>query len=180
MITITIPSQDFFNEETGEFGHIDEKKISLEHSLLSIRKWEGKWHKPFLSSADKTPEELIDYLRCMTLTQNVDPKIYYLIPQDEFERVVNYINDPMSATTIRKDPTGPKSRSIITAELLYYDMIALQIPFECEKWHLNQLLMLIDVCSEKNKPHKKMNKKDLMSRNRNLNAARKRKLGTHG
>lgn len=116
----------------------------------------------------------------MTLTQNVKPEIYNCIDIEQFKLISDYIEDPMSATTIREDPTGPKSRKIVTAEVLYYDMIALNIPFECDKWHLNRLLKLIQVCSEHNKPKKKMNKRDLYNRNHALNASRKKRLGSHG
>lgn len=181
MITIKIPEREFFNQDRNEFVYIKEQKITMEHSLRSVAKWESKWHRPFLSKTDKkTDEELIDYLRCMTLTKNVDPNAYYAIPQDEMNRISSYMEDPMTATTIKEDSRAKSNRSIVTAEILYYDMTALNIPFECDKWHLNRLLILIEVCSEKNKPKKKIPKRDLMNRNRSLNAARRKKLGSSG
>lgn len=180
MLSITIPEMELFDSSKNEFIYVKGQVLSLEHSLRSVAKWESKWHKPFLTRDKKTPEEFLDYIRCMTLTQNVKPEIYNCIDIEQFKLISDYIEDPMSATTIREDPTGPKSRKIVTAEVLYYDMIALNIPFECDKWHLNRLLKLIQVCSEHNKPKKKMNKRDLYNRNRALNASRKKRLGSHG
>jgi hypothetical protein len=181
MLTITIPSVEYFDEEKEEFGEIKEQKITLEHSLKSISKWESKWHKPFLSNDAKTAEEALDYIKCMTLTQNVKDEVYNLIPESEIERITEYIEDPMTATTVRHDPSERKhGKQIVTSEVIYYDMVALNIPFECERWHLNRLLMLIEVCAEKNKPPKKMSKRDIMNRNKSLNAARRKKLHSNG
>ena len=139
-----------------------------------------KWNKPFLGSDNKTMEECIDYIRRMTLEENVDPLVHFNITTGLFERVNQYIEAPMTATTI-KDSSGRRSnRDVITNELIYYWMTALGIPFECEKWHLNRLLMLIRVCNVKNSPQKKMSKRDIYSQNHALNAARKKQLGTHG
>lgn len=151
----------------------------MEHSLLSISKWEEKWKKPFLSKEDKTEEESIDYLRCMTITQNVDPRVYYAIDKKLFQEISDYIEDKHTATTF-SNSTDPPSREIMTAEVIYYAMFANGISKECEKWHLNKLLTLIRVFSEKNKPPKKMSKSQIMSRNRKLNAARRKKLHTRG
>lgn len=180
MLTVTIPSTELFDERTQEFIYVKEQNLVLEHSLKSLAKWESKWHKPFISRDDRTPEELLDYIKCMTLTQNVKNEIYDCLTVDNINQIVAYMEDPMTATTIREDPTAPKSRRVVTAEIIYYDMIALNIPFECEKWHLNRLLKLIQVCSEMNKPKKKMGRRDLMQRNRSLNNARKKQHGTRG
>lgn len=180
MLTIVIPESEFFNSETNEFVQIKGQKLQLEHSLKSISKWESKWHKPFLSKEQKTKEETLDYIRCMTLNDNVDPIVFHAIPESEKVRIADYIQDPMTATTIRSDNNAPKNRNIITSEILYYDMVALNIPFECENWHLNRLIMLIEVCNEKNKPKKKIPKSDLARRNRSLNAARRKRIGTTG
>ena len=177
---ITIPDSEAFDDRTNQFIQVKGRKIQLEHSLKSIALWESKWHKPYISKDPKTNEELVDYIRCMTLTKDIDPLLYYFIPEQEMKKIADYIEDPMTATTFREDKkTGPKNK-IVTNEIIYYDMIALNIPWECEKWHLNRLLTLIRVCSEKNKPDKKMSKHDIMSRNRALNAARRKKLGTKG
>ncbi len=181
MISIKIPAGEYYNPKTNEFVKYKEHTLRLEHSLRSMAKWESKWHKPFLSKDNKTNEEIIDYLRCMTLnTADVDDCVYYCIPGSEMEKLTQYMEDPMTATTITRIGNQPKSRAIVTAEILYYDMIALNIPFECEKWHINRLLMLIEVCNEKNKPSKKIPRNELISRNKLLNAARRKRLGTKG
>lgn len=181
MLTITIPETEMFDSSKNEFVYVKEQTLTLEHSLRSLAKWESKWHKPYISRDERTNEELLDYIRCMTITQNVKPEVYNCIPVSEIEKIVAYIQDPMTATTIKEDPNAPKNRQIITAEILYYDMVALNIPFECEKWHLNRLIMLIQVCNEMNKTDKKkIGGKELAARNRALNAARKKRLKTHG
>ena len=182
MLEITIPGGEKFNEETMEFIETKDTTIQLEHSLLSLSKWESKWHKPFISrkKGDKTAEELIDYIRCMTLTKNVDPMIYYNISPEIIEQIQDYINDPMSATTIT-DRSGKQNREIMTAEVIYYYMVALNIPFECQKWHLNKLMTLISVCSIKNQPNnKKMSRSEILARNRELNEMRRKKWNTKG
>ena len=174
MLKLTIPCVEIYDPEENLFINTKEQTIAVEHSLVSISKWESKWKKPFLSKAPKTIEELRDYVRCMTLTQNVDPDLYKFLPESVLDAVLKYIDDPMTATWFTEDKSKPKSREVITSEIIYYWMIAQGIPFECQKWHLNRLLTLIRVCSEKNAPTKKMGKKDLMSRNRALNAARRK------
>ena len=149
MLEITIKSCELFDEEKEEFITIPEQTIKLEHSLVSLSKWESKWCKPFLSKEDKSYEETIDYIKCMTLTQNVNPIIYGLIDRDSMKQITKYIEAPMTATTFYDDKNSKHSREIVTAELIYYWMISLQIPFECQKWHLNRLLTLIKVCSIK-------------------------------
>lgn len=180
MYKLTIPKGEWFDERKQEF--IENKNdihLALEHSLVSISKWESKWKKSFLSTEKKTKEERIDYIRCMTLTQNVDPQVYYLISPIEMSKIDAYINDPMTATTFSDD--GRKGgREIITSEIIYYWMTTYNIPFECQKWHLGRLMTLIRVCAIKNAPEKKMSAKDIMTRNRALNQARRAKLHTKG
>ena len=180
MLTITVPATEEYDDVREEFIETDEQTLTLEHSLVSISKWESKWHKPFLSKEDKTMEETIDYVRCMTLTKNVDPNVYYALTPENIETIQKYIEDPMTATWFSDKHRGPKNREIITSELIYYWMTALQIPFECQKWHLNRLMTLIQVCSIKNQPSKKMSKKEAMSQQRALNAARRAKSGSAG
>lgn len=180
MLQIIIPSIEMWDEVEEKFVYTKEQKLSLEHSLVSLSKWESKWCKPFLSKEAKTVEETIDYIRCMTITQNVNPEIYRYITNDNIKEVNKYIEAPMTATTINEPKGNSVNREQITAELIYYWMIALNIPFECQKWHLNKLLTLIRVCNIKNRPPKKMSKSQLMSRNTALNAARKRQLNTKG
>ena len=169
MLQISIPAQEYFDERTEEFINVRAHTIQLEYSLISISKWEAKWCKPFLGKDEKTEEETLDYIRCMTITQNVDPMAYNAIPLEELERVKEYIHAPMTATWFNDRNKMPPSRRVITGELIYYWMIANSIPFECEKWHFNRLLTLIRICGEKNQPPKKMSKQD----RRNLMAQRR-------
>ena len=180
MLQITIPAIEQWDESTQEFVYSKAYTLQLEHSLISLSKWESKWHKPFLSKTEKTTEETIDYIRCMTLTQNVKPEVYSNLSVENILQVNEYIENPMTATTFIEDRDGKKSREIVTAELIYYWMISLNIPVEFEKWHLNRLLTLIRVCNIKNQPPKKSSRREIMSRNAALNAARKRQLNTNG
>ena len=180
MLEITIKSCELFDSEKEKFITIPEQTIKLEHSLVSLSKWESKWCKPFLSKEDKSYEETIDYIKCMTLTQNVNSIVYENLTSENIRQINEYIDAPMTATTFYDDKNSKHSREIVTAELIYYWMISLQIPFECQKWHLNRLLTLIKVCSIKNEPPKKMSTRDVMSRNAALNAARRKRLNTKG
>ena len=180
MLRITIPASEQWDEEKQEFVHTKERTLQLEHSLVSLAKWESKWCKAFLSSREKTYEETIDYIRCMTLTQNVDPDIYNHLTIANIEQVDKYIAAPMTATYISDDRNAKSSREVVTAELIYYWMIALNIPPEYQKWHLNRLLTLIKVCNVKSQPPKKRSKKEIMSRNAALNASRRQRLNTRG
>lgn len=179
MLEIIIPSSEFYDELKEEFITSKEQILHLEHSLVSLSKWESKWHKPFISKDKKTTDETIDYIKCMTLNKNVDINCYYNLSDEHFMIINNYIDDDMTATKITKQK-GTGNRGIITSEIIYYCMIAMNIPFECQKWHLNRLLTLIDVCDIKNNPPKKMGKKELLSRNAQLNAQRKQALNTKG
>lgn len=180
MLQITIPSIELYDESKQMFINLKERTLQLEHSLVSLSKWESKWQKSFLSHQDKTYEESIDYIRCMTITQNVDPIVYNYLPNYVIEQINKYISAPMTATYFREDPSEKKSKEVITAELIYYWMISLNIPFECQKWHLNRLLSLIRVCERKNTPAKKRNKGDIMRQNAALNAARRKQLNSKG
>lgn len=178
MLQITIPAVEVFNSKTDEFVTIKEQKITLEHSLVSISKWESKWKKPFISKKEKTVEEIIDYVRCMCLTQNVDSRVFNNLSEENVKEIRAYIEDPMTATTLPKD--GKQGKEVITSELIYYCMIACNIPIEFQKWHLNRLMTLIRVCEIKNSPQKKMSRKEILARNKALNDARRKKLGTTG
>lgn len=173
MLQIKIPAMEYFDEVENEFLYKKEVDLALEHSLVSISKWESKWNKPFLGKQDKTPEEIFDYIKCMTLTQNVPDEVYNRLTKHNIEEIKNYIDSPMTATTFREDRNGHRNGEIITSELIYYWMVALQIPFECQKWHLNRLLTLIRVCNIKNQPGKKMSPKQTMAQNAALNKARR-------
>lgn len=179
MLTITIPSQELFNDETQEFVSIKGCTLQLEHSLVSLSKWESKWNKPFLSREKKSIAETLDYIRCMTITQNINPEIYNFLTDKNIDDINNYIDAPMTATTF-SDNGSKNNHEIVTSELIYYWMISLNVPMECQKWHLNRLLTLIRVCNVKNTPPKKMSGKEIMSRNAALNAARRKKLNSKG
>ena len=180
MLRIIIPAVEQCDEEKQEFISTKEQTLSLEHSLVSLSKWESKWCKAFLTKQEKTFEETLDYIKFMTLTQNVDPEVYKYLTNGNIDEVNRYIEAPMTATYFSEDKNGKTSREQITAELIYYWMISLNIPFECQKWHLNRLLTLIKVCNIKNTPPKKRSKKEIMSRNAALNAARRKQLNTKG
>ena len=184
MIHITVPEREFFDEETQEFIFMKEQTLELEHSLLSISKWESKWHKSFLSGQDKTDEESLDYIRCMTINKNVNPLSYYALTNDNIRAINEYIDDPMTATVINELPSEEsakgKSRDKITSELIYYWMISFNIPVEFERWHIGRLLTLIRVCEIKNTPPDKTKRKASMSQRRALNEARRKKMGSKG
>ena len=170
---------EFYDEDNNEFIMFNEQVLQLEHSLVSISKWESKRHIPFLDGKDKTLEQIIDYVRCMTITQNVKPEVYNRLTEDNLKAINDYIENPMTATTF-SDINQRPSREIITSEIIYYWMVSFNIPFECQKWHLNKLLTLIKVCNIKNSPPKKMSRQEILSRNRALNEARKKNLNTMG
>lgn len=180
MLKITIPDREFFDEATSQFIYVRGATLHLEHSLVSLSKWESKWCKPFLVKEPHTREETIDYIRCMTLTQNVRPEVYNYLTNENIEEINNYIGSPMTATTIRKDKNGKKSREQVTSELIYYWMIALNIPFECQKWHLNRLLTLVEVCNIKNQPPTKRSKKDIAADYARINAENRRRFKSKG
>jgi hypothetical protein len=180
MLRIEIPiGTEGWDEQKQEFVEPKVQVLTLEHSLVSLSKWESKWCKPFLSKQEKTLEETIDYIKCMTLTHNVDSEIYNYLTKENVKQINDYIEAPMTATTFSKDTSTKNNREIVTAELIYYWMIALNIPFECQKWHINRLLTLIRVCNVKNNPSKK-SKRDTIKDYAALNAARKKKLNTKG
>lgn len=178
MISIKLAKSETYDATNNEFIELPEKTLHLEHSLVSISRWESKWCKPFLSKNNKTHNELIDYIKCMSDEPINDADVLRLTSKD-VERINNYINSPMTATTITERNSRP-SNEIITSELLYYAMINNNIPFECQHWHLNRLIILIRVCNIKQSSPKKMSKRDIYNRNRSLNAARKKQLGTKG
>ena len=179
MLRITIPAIEKWDEEKQEFVYTKSQTLCLEHSLVSISKWEAKWHKSFLSTTNKSTEEVIDYVKCMTITQNVPDEVYANLTNANVSEVSDYIQEPMTATTFAQDNSKP-NRDIITAELIYYWMISFNIPMECQKWHINRLMTLIRVFNIKNNPPKKMGKSELLRRNAELNATRRKKMNTKG
>jgi hypothetical protein len=184
---ITIQPKEFFNEENNRFINVKETTLVLEHSLISISKWEAKYKKPFLVEGSlSTADEILDYIRFMTISpQNADENIYYALTKENLEEIIAYINDPMTATWFSDDKKQkkPHKKEILTSEVIYWQMIALEIPQAYEKWHLNRLLTLIRVCSAKQEEQmgkNKMSKNDIRKRNAALNAQRRAKLGTKG
>lgn len=180
MLQIVVLKTELWDESKLEFIYVPEQTFDLEHSLVSLSKWESKWKKPFLVKGTKTPDETMDYVRCMTLTPNILPEVYYGINPRDIQKIMSYVEDPMTATTFGKDPTKVSNKETITSEIIYYWMVALNIPFECETWHLNRLLTLINVCNIKNQPAKKMGQKEIIAQQRALNEARRKSLGIKG
>lgn len=179
MLKVYIPSTEEYDSETNLFITTKAQEIVLEHSLVSLSKWESKWKKPFLIKEPKKYEESIDYIRCMTITQNVDPMVYYAIPESEMTRINDYMADKMTATWFGS--SNGRNNRIVTAELIYSWMISLNIPFECQKWHLERLMTLIRVCNEENKPSGgKRRSYDMMSRQYSENARRRQNSHTRG
>ena len=172
MLVLTIPPTESWDEETGYFTETKETKLKLEHSLLSVSKWEAKWHKSYFHPKPKTTAEFLDYIRCMTINNDVDPIVYSALTKEHIRKITDYINDPMTATTFSKEHQGKKNRHIVTSEELYYSMASYQIPFECERWHLNRLLTLLRVAGIRNAPPKKRRKSDTMKRWSEINNQR--------
>lgn len=181
MLLVETPERELFNEETNEFITVKKESFLIEHSLLSLSKWESKWCKPFLTKKnEKTTEETIDYIRCMTVTPNVAPTVYDHLSDANYAEIEAYIAAPMTATWFSDKQKNPPNPETITSELIYYWMVSLNIPFQCEKWHLTRLLTLIRVCNLKNQPPKKQNKKEMLSSRAALNAARRSQFNTKG
>jgi hypothetical protein len=179
MLRIIVPGTEMFNDQTQEFTTQGDVILELEHSLVSLSKWESKFEKPFLGRDDKTAEEVLAYIKAMTLTK-VPEEIFSRLSEENIKAINDYIEAKMTATWFSEAPGAPASREVITAELIYYWMITFQIPWECERWHLNRLFTLIRVCNIKSSKPKKMSRAEIAARNRELNAQRRAQLGTTG
>lgn len=180
MLQIRIPARELFDENTSTFIFSKEQTLNLEHSLISISKWESKWKKSFMDNIPKmTRKEFIDYIRCMTIAPGIAEETYLALSEDNYASILSYINDSMTATTFRENSTRP-SKQIITSEVVYYWMIRYGIPFECEKWHINRLMTLIRICAIKEGPGKKMSHKDTIAQNKALNSARRKECRSRG
>ena len=174
MLTLIIPPRELYDETRNEFIQCPSVTLQLEHSLLSISKWEAKWKKPFMSKEQKTQEEFIDYVRCMTVSPKVNPAVYYRLTRKNFDTIERYIQDPMTATTFHSWKKEKPGKKIITSEQVYYWMVAAQIPWEAEKWHFNRLMTLLRIYGIENS-NSKMSKRDIYKQNRAINAARQAK-----
>lgn len=181
MLEIHIDGKEFWNQEKEEFVNTKGITLRLEHSLISMSKWEAKYKRPYLSDGPKTLQETYDYIAFMSLDRNVNMTELEGITEEDYNKILDYIHDPMTATKISKNVKNkPNSKHVLTSEEIYYDMTALNIPFECEKWHLNRLLTLIEIASIKNEPPKKMSKGEIYKQNAELNRARRTKYHSKG
>lgn len=176
MYLLHINKSEYYDADKNEFFETPEKYLELEHSLISVSKWEAKWKRAFLSekTGPKTREEVLDYIKCMTLTKNVDPTVYESITDQQIADVMKYAGDPMTATSFKNTRKGRASNSFITNEVIYWQMCQNGIPFECQKWHLNRLMTLIRVCNEKGEPPKKMTNDAILRQYANTNAKRRK------
>jgi|SRR5580765_7528494 len=181
MLRIIIEGDESFNEETNTFETTNDVVLDLEHSLISLSKWESKYQKPFLSPGTKTSEEIFGYLKAMIVTPDVDPDILYRCSQKNINEIQEYIDSSQSATTFGVMPERRGPNEVITSELIYYWVVSFNIPFDCQYWHLNRLFSLIRICNIKNsKGGKKMSRSEIVMRNRELNAKRREELNTSG
>jgi hypothetical protein len=180
MLVIHVSGVESFDENTQEFIAQGGTVLELEHSLVSLSKWESIHEKPFLGKEPRTLEEILSYVKCMTLTKKIPREIFQKLSQENIEEIREYIEAKASATWFSEQPGEPKSRDVITSELIYYWMTVFNIPFECERWHLNRLFTLIRICNVKQAKPEKMSSSELARRNRELNAQRRAQLGTTG
>lgn len=180
MLKIIIPKKEYFNEATSTFEMVDEFELEFEHSLISVSKWESKFQVPFLGPKEKTSEEILGYVEAMIITPIYPPDIFDRFSQENLDQINAYIESKESATTFGSMPEHKGRGETITSELIYYWMVAFNIPFECERWHLNRLFALVRICNIKNAPAKKMSRNEIASRNRDLNAKRKAMYNTSG
>lgn len=180
MLKINIGGEEYFDSETEEFVIQHSTSVELEHSLVSLSKWESIFEKPFLKAGEKTTEEVLTYIHCMNLSPEISPEVFSALTDKNLEQINAYIESKQTGTYFSDPPANSRNQETITAELIYFWMITFSIPFECQHWHLNRLITLIKVCNAKNAKPKKMSRNEIAERNRTLNAQRKAELGTKG
>jgi hypothetical protein len=180
MLTITVPGDEVYDESTGLLSTVNDVHLELEHSLVSLSKWEQMYEKSFLGSTEKSDEEVFGYIHCMVVTPDYPADLLNKLTKDNLEEINTYINAKMTATVFHDPPGAPKTREVITSELVYYWMTVFNIPFECENWHLNRLFTLIRICNVKQQKPKKMNSAEAARQRAELNASRRAQYGTSG
>lgn len=181
MLKIVVPLVEGYDEATQEIISINDVTLELEHSLVSLSKWESEFEKPFLEQSDKTSEEILGYVKAMTLTPDVPEDVWSKLTDENVQTIHRYIDARMTATTVYEIQEAPQTKKeIITAEVIYYWLVVFNIPFECQHWHLNRLFTLIRVCSVKAEKPKKMTRAEMAARNREINARRRKQFGTKG
>ena len=178
-LQIFVPGRELYNRQTNQFIEVKDANLLLEHSLVSVSKWEDKWEIPYLSRKEKTDEQVMDYIRFMTLTKNVDPNVYLCLTEENLLDIKDYIEKKHTATTISHHGKSGSNR-VVTSELIYCWMIMQNIPKEFEKWPLNRLMTLIEVCSIESNPKKKRGYKETQNYYAQLNKARRAKYGSKG
>lgn len=179
MLEITVPENEIYNSTTNTFVTVPSCVITLEHSLISVAKWESKWRIPYLSAKKRTGRQELDYIRCMAVGPVKDKHVFEVLSAENISQIREYIDEPMTATTFTKSER-PASKDVVTSEVLYCRMFANNIPMECQKWHLNRLLTLIRVCDASAGPRQKMTKRQTATRYAEQNALRRAKYNTRG
>jgi hypothetical protein len=180
MLSITVPGVELYDEKLKEFTTVGDVDLELEHSLVSLSKWESVYKKPFLGNKEMSTEEVYGYIQAMTLDPKISPEVFFRLTKENLEAINQYIEDKMTATWFNDHPTTRPSTEVITSELIYYWMISFNIPIQCESWHLGRLLTLIRIFQIKNSKPTKMSRSEMADRRRTANAQRKAQLGTRG
>lgn len=180
MLCLQIPKTEIWDYDKEEFVYVDGFTLKLEHSLYAVSKWEQKYHKPFLEQKQLSNSEMMYYIRCMSLDEELIEDFVYAITPQIIEEIRKYIEDPATATVIKNNKKPSSNRKFVTSELIYYYMASLQIPFECEHWNLNRLITLIGIFDAESGKSKPMSKSDIYAENRRLNAARRKALNSKG
>lgn len=181
MLSIIVPGREFYDEESELFVTVGETQLELEHSLVSLSKWESRWEKPFIGNAEKTTEQVTSYIQFMCLTPDVPPEVFDRVSNENLQEINDYLNSKMTATWFSADETATKGpQEVITSEVVYYWMITMNVPMECQHWHLERLFTLLKVIQLKSAPPKKRNRADVAAQRRALNQKRQQEFGTKG